>query len=133
MTRSTGSALVALVFACLPVSAWAQTMPTAVDDETRESDQIVVTGTRERARTQYDTMAPVDVLSSAAIQSSVSGDLSDTLAQLLPSFNVDIGSRSQAACSPKRGGFSQCAENSRLTVCGTFGQPGVIAPASSQT
>ncbi|WP_232477271.1 TonB-dependent receptor [Sphingomonas prati] len=53
-----------------------------------DADAIVVTGTRDRSRTQYDTLAPVDVLSQQAIQSSVSGDVSDILAQLLPSFNV---------------------------------------------
>lgn len=52
------------------------------------SDAIIVTGTRDRSRTQFDTLAPVDVLSQQSIQSSVSNDLSDTLAQLLPSFNV---------------------------------------------
>jgi hypothetical protein len=53
-----------------------------------DTDQIVVTGTRDRARSQFATLAPVDVLSKAAVESSVSGDLNDTLAQLLPSFNV---------------------------------------------
>lgn len=51
-------------------------------------DEIVVTGTRDSTRTQFDTMAPVDVVSGSAIQHSVSDDLSDTLAQLAPSFNV---------------------------------------------
>ncbi|WBH17863.1 TonB-dependent receptor plug domain-containing protein [Sphingomonas radiodurans] len=88
MKCQSGSALVALVFACLPAAAWAQATSTAVDVAPTDGEQIVVTGTRERARTQYDTLAPVDVLSSSAIQSSVSGDLSDVLAQLLPSFNV---------------------------------------------
>lgn len=74
------SALAALTFACAP--AMAQTAG-AEGDET-----IVVTGTRERSRTQFDTLAPVDVLSANAVRSSVSGDLADTLAQLLPAFNV---------------------------------------------
>lgn len=52
------------------------------------SDAIVVTGTRDSGRTQFDSMAPIDVVSSTAIQKSVSDDLSDTLAQLAPSFNV---------------------------------------------
>ncbi|MCI4654493.1 TonB-dependent receptor plug domain-containing protein, partial [Sphingomonas aquatilis] len=51
-------------------------------------DDIVVTGTRERGRTQFDTLAPVDVLPQALVQSSVSSDLTTVLAQLLPSFNV---------------------------------------------
>ena len=85
----TGGALIALIASS---SAFAQTTSqtpsqplagTASDDSL-----IVVTGTRDRSRTQFDTLAPVDVLSGAAVRSSVSGDLSDTLAQLLPSFNV---------------------------------------------
>lgn len=52
------------------------------------SDTIIVTGTREGTRTQFDAMAPVDVLSQDLVSSSVSGDLNDRLAQLLPSFNV---------------------------------------------
>jgi iron complex outermembrane receptor protein len=52
------------------------------------SDGVVVTGTRERGRTQFDTLAPVDVLPETLVRSSVSGDLNNALAQLLPSFNV---------------------------------------------
>lgn len=51
-------------------------------------NDLIVTGTRDASRTQYDTMAPVDVVSGRALQHSVSDDLSDTLAQLAPSFNV---------------------------------------------
>ncbi len=51
-------------------------------------DEVVVTGTRERGRTRYDALAPVDVLSEALVRSSVSSDVNDNLAQLLPSFNV---------------------------------------------
>ncbi|MDE8651508.1 TonB-dependent receptor plug domain-containing protein [Novosphingobium album (ex Liu et al. 2023)] len=53
-----------------------------------DMDAIIVTGTRERSRTADQTLAPVDVLSQQLVQSSVSNDMNDTLAQLLPSFNV---------------------------------------------
>lgn len=84
-----GSAVIALHVACAPV-AWAQSADAAAPaaDSAGDTDQIVVTGTRDRARSQFATLAPVDVLSKAAVESSVSGDLNDTLAQLLPSFNV---------------------------------------------
>ena len=62
-----------------------QRQPAAADST---DDAIVVTGTRERGRTQFDTLAPVDVLPEALIRSSVSGDVNNVLAQLLPSFNV---------------------------------------------
>lgn len=80
-----GASLIALQFAC--ASAMAQ----PVDNDPQvdgEQDIIVVTGTRDRSRTQFDTLAPVDALPAELVQSSVSGDLNDTLAQLLPSFNV---------------------------------------------
>jgi len=51
-------------------------------------DTIIVTGTREASRTQFESVAPVDVLSKELVSSSVSGDLNDRMAQLLPSFNV---------------------------------------------
>ncbi|NYD91781.1 hypothetical protein [Sphingomonas melonis] len=71
-------------------SACAQTLapqpvvvPTA-DEMTAAApdDTIVVTGTRDRSRTQFDTLAPVDVLSRQAIGSTISNDLADTLARL---------------------------------------------------
>ncbi|MGE4432326.1 MAG: TonB-dependent receptor plug domain-containing protein [Sphingobium sp.] len=58
------------------------------DSNISVDDTIIVTGTRDTTRTKFDALAPIDVLSSKAIDTSVSNDLSDTLAQLLPSFNV---------------------------------------------
>ncbi len=86
MKRLTACALVALQFAA-PAMAAAQGMIPA-DSEGVEGEMIIVTGTRDARRTQFDTLAPIDVLSGKAIDNSVSNDLSDTLAQLLPSFNV---------------------------------------------
>lgn len=51
-------------------------------------ETVVVTGTRELGRTQFDTLSPVDVLPEASIDNVVSNDVSDVLARLLPSFNV---------------------------------------------
>lgn len=51
-------------------------------------DTIIVTGTRDAKRTQFDTLTPIDVISSDAVNSSVSNELGDSLAQLVPSFNV---------------------------------------------
>jgi iron complex outermembrane recepter protein len=58
----------------------------AADDTAR--DTIIVTGTRTANRTAFETLAPVDVLTSAAIDQTVSPELLDSLAQLVPSFNV---------------------------------------------
>ncbi len=49
---------------------------------------LIVTGTRDTERTQFDTLTPIDVISAEAIKGSVSSELVDTLAQLVPSFNV---------------------------------------------
>ncbi|WCM29246.1 TonB-dependent receptor [Sphingomonas sp. QA11] len=88
---TTASALVALQFAlCAPVyaeSAAHGARPSASVDED-SGDTIIVTGTRDRGVTQFNSLSPLDVLPSEAIDASISGDLSDTLAQILPSFNV---------------------------------------------
>lgn len=86
MKSLTACALVALQLAAPSIARAedaASASPASIDD-----DVIIVTGTRDARRTQFDTLAPIDVLSSEAIDGSVSDDLSDTLAQLLPSFNV---------------------------------------------
>jgi iron complex outermembrane receptor protein len=89
MKLTAASVLAALTFACAPATAQTLTVAAdAADDAGTDDGVVVVTGTRERSRTQFDTLAPVDVLSADAVRSSVSGDLSDTIAQLLPSFNV---------------------------------------------
>lgn len=80
----TTSALVALQ---LSVSTIAMAQDTASSDGDGNG-AIIVTGTRDAKRTKFDALAPVDVLSSKATDGSISNDLSDTLAQLLPSFNV---------------------------------------------
>ncbi|MBN6149171.1 TonB-dependent receptor [Xanthomonas sp. AmX2] len=51
-------------------------------------DSVIVTGTRGSGRTQFDTLAPVDVFSKDEIQAVESSDLKDVLAQLVPSFVV---------------------------------------------
>ncbi|MGH6696328.1 TonB-dependent receptor plug domain-containing protein [Sphingopyxis sp.] len=86
MKSLTACALVALQFAASATASAEEMAPAGT--ESAEGEAIIVTGTRDARRTQFDTLAPIDVLSGKAIDSSVSNDLSDTLAQLLPSFNV---------------------------------------------
>jgi len=94
MKLVTASAVVALN-ALLAPAVFAQSDPSQAKSaigqpapDVAGSDDVVVTGTRERGRTQFDTLAPVDVLPESLVRSSVSGDLNNALAQLLPSFNV---------------------------------------------
>ena len=51
-------------------------------------ETVIVTGTRDAQRTAYDSMAPIDVLSGKALQGTVSNDLNNKLAELIPSFKV---------------------------------------------
>ncbi|OEZ97056.1 TonB-dependent receptor plug domain-containing protein [Duganella phyllosphaerae] len=49
---------------------------------------VIVTGTRSSNRTQFDTLAPVDVFTREEIAAVASDDLNDVLAQLVPSYVV---------------------------------------------
>ena len=51
-------------------------------------DALTVTGTRRLDRTVVESMVPVDIVSAAALQTSVSAELTDKLVQAVPSFNV---------------------------------------------
>lgn len=82
----TGTAIVAAQLCVCAPSAYAEDAP--VTTASASDDTIIVTGTRDARRTKYDAMAPIDVLSSDAIDASTSGDLNNALAQTLPSFNV---------------------------------------------
>mgnify|MGYP003653949091 CR=1 FL=1 len=83
-----GCALLALNSA-YAAPLWAQaTADSAVSDDPEGSgDVIIVTGTRDVGRTQFDTTAPVDIIAADAIDSVVSSDLATVLARQLPSFN----------------------------------------------
>ncbi len=85
MKFSTGCAAMALAFA-IATPAYAQAAEAAEAED--DGAIIIVTGTRDTGRTQFDTAAPVDVLSGEAVDSVISPDLSSVLARQLPSFNV---------------------------------------------
>jgi iron complex outermembrane receptor protein len=68
-----------------------QTMAGVHAETTSAADSqqsVIVTGTRASNRTQFDTLAPVDVFSREDIAAVESGDLNDVLAQLVPSYVV---------------------------------------------
>ena len=86
-------AVAAILFplACADARADTADSATAVAGEVAAPttlDAMIVTGTRGSNRTQFDTLAPVDVFSREEIQAIESTDLSDVLAQLVPSFVV---------------------------------------------
>jgi iron complex outermembrane receptor protein len=64
------------------------TTPSATGNEEAGAQAVIVTGTRGSNRTQFDTMAPVDVFNREDIRSVDSSDLNNVLAQLVPSYVV---------------------------------------------
>lgn len=74
-------ALVTATLSVLPAAA-------AIAQDGAEIESMIVTGTRATNRTAFDTLAPIDILAGAQIEGTVSSDLSDSLAQLIPSFTV---------------------------------------------
>jgi iron complex outermembrane receptor protein len=59
-------------------------------------EEVVVTGTRAEPRTVTESMAPVDVLSAKEFE-GLSGDLSDQIRTLVPSYNVNTQPISDAS------------------------------------
>lgn len=51
-------------------------------------ESVIVTGTRRTERTVFDSTAPIDIVSSDAINNTASEDLNDVMAQLIPSYKV---------------------------------------------
>jgi len=73
------------LIASAPPQAFAQDRSeTAADD----GDVIIVTGTRAAGRTAFDSLAPIDVIADDALDATASDEIVDSLAQLVPSFNV---------------------------------------------
>ena len=62
----------------------------------RMEEEIVVTGTRADPRTATESVAPIDVLSAREFE-GLSGDLSDQLRTLVPSYNVNTQPISDAS------------------------------------
>lgn len=78
---------VATALTAASASAQAQT-DAARAAATAELDAVIVTGTRGSTRTQFDTMAPIDVFTAEDVRAVESNDVNDILAQLVPSFVV---------------------------------------------
>jgi iron complex outermembrane receptor protein len=78
-------ALLCAAAGCQSLPAWAAT-PIAADNEL---DEVIVTGSRQSGLKASDSPAPVQILSTEALQTaSGSGQLMDTLAQIVPSLTV---------------------------------------------
>ncbi|MBU3020349.1 TonB-dependent siderophore receptor [Aestuariibacter sp. A3R04] len=75
---------VAIASQLMPTSGFAETTGDAV----KSVESIIVTGTRQSNRTAFDSMAPIDLISGDTLNDTMSEDLLDSMAQLVPSFNV---------------------------------------------
>ncbi|MBE5314747.1 MAG: TonB-dependent receptor [Xanthomonadales bacterium] len=82
--HSTLALTIALVLAA-PLPAVAQSE--GAQDEARELDQVVVTGTRVAGRSATDTAVPLDVVDVAQLERTGSPELNQALSVTLPSFN----------------------------------------------
>ena len=69
----------------------------AVAEADARSDTIIVTGTRQTDRSAADTVAPVDVVSTAELNNTADNDIGNVLRVSVPSFNVSTQPISDAA------------------------------------
>ncbi|MBX7528374.1 TonB-dependent receptor plug domain-containing protein [Qipengyuania vesicularis] len=69
----------------------------AVAEADAPSDTIIVTGTRQTDRSAADTVAPVDVVSTAELNNTADNDIGNVLRVSVPSFNVSTQPISDAA------------------------------------
>ena len=82
--------------------AWAQDAEKAITTDAIAADDadapaIIVTGTRQSDRSAADTVAPVDVVSSAELNNNADNDIGNVLRVSVPSFNVGTQPISDAA------------------------------------
>lgn len=90
MSRYYTVAMTGVAFCIALASAATAQAQEAVDarEDGAVADAIIVTGTRQQAQTQFDALSPVDVFSQKSIRSTVTSNVDETLATLVPSFNV---------------------------------------------
>lgn len=71
-----------------PLTASAQQATPPDDQQAREIDEVVVTGTRTAGRSRLDTIAPVDVISGETLSRQGAGtETASALAASAPSIN----------------------------------------------
>lgn len=71
----------------MALPAMAQDAPKAADGDDTELEQVIVLGSRARGHTATETLAPVDVLTSAKLESNGALEIGKLLQMLEPSFN----------------------------------------------
>jgi iron complex outermembrane recepter protein len=71
--------------------------PAAANESEGELGEVIVTGTRRTDRTVAESSAPIDILSGADLAAQPTGNMLDTLSNLVPSFIVGQNSISDAS------------------------------------
>jgi iron complex outermembrane receptor protein len=90
--------LAAVTFAAATSIAVAQEQPAgAPGASAAPSEEVIITGTRRKDRTVTESSAPIDVLSGADLAVQSTGNMLDTLSNLVPSFIVGQNSISDAS------------------------------------
>ncbi|MDP4598491.1 MAG: TonB-dependent receptor [Pseudomonadales bacterium] len=82
------SGIVAVATLLAAQGATTRAMETTGEQAAKIMEVVVVTGTRGSPRTVFDSMSPIDVISDESLKLTASDELMDSLAQLVPSFNV---------------------------------------------
>lgn len=77
-----------LLAAAISAAGTGSAMAQQQEQSAESLETIIVTGTRRSERTVFDSTSPIDVVGTADISNTVSEDLSDTMAQLIPSYKV---------------------------------------------
>ncbi|HEX7339092.1 MAG TPA: TonB-dependent receptor [Rhodanobacteraceae bacterium] len=94
-----------IAFACQPALAQDSQQTTATSQTTQKKattlSTVVVTGARGFPRTEADSLAPVDVLTPQALESTGATNLAEALRVLLPSFNFPQPSVTDATDATK--------------------------------
>ena len=86
------SASAAMLAGAMAVPAYAQSTDTSVAE-----DEIITIGTRRKARSAADVIAPVDVIPATELLNQAPNDIADALRIAVPSFNVNTQPISDAA------------------------------------
>lgn len=87
-TLMNAAALAAVLAYAAAASAQDEAAETFAEAAPAEREVIIVTGTRVENRTVFESLAPVDVVTSDALDTVSSDELMDALAAIAPSFNV---------------------------------------------
>ena len=78
------TASAAMLASVMTTPAYAQSTDTSVD-----VDEIITIGTRRKARSASDVIAPVDVIPATELLNQAPNDIADALRIAVPSFNVN--------------------------------------------